>query len=729
MTTHEKIKPHHLARNAVIYVRQSTPGQVMSNRESSDRQYALADQARELGWRPNQIDTIDTDQGVSGSFAGEREGFARLQDEIAHGRVGAVFGLEVSRLARNSVEWFQLLDWCRTTDTLLVEGRQVYAPARHDDSLVLSIKGALSETETFLIVARMRGGLQNKAARGELYHMVPIGYVRDGASLRKDPDRQIQNAIEAVFSSFREQGSARRTTQALCDAGQKLPGWRRSGAEITWSEASYSRVMAILNNPLMGGAYVYGRQRTERVLDDNDRLRKVTRRVAREDWQVLIEDHHEGYVSWTEWLDIQERLSQNARRRGHSGAVREGKALLQGRVVCGHCGRSLQVGYGKGLSYHCPSRSDGSGRGGCMRVGGKRIDDLVAREVLEAASPSGVEAAARAFELQESREQEALRGLQLEVERCDYEASLAERRYRKIDPDNRLVADTLERDWETALRALAEARAVLDRARDRRPALPPLERLNELGKRLLDVWTAACVTPRDRKRLLACLVEEVMLSIDRETAEIQIILRWNGGRIDEHKLPLQQRTPAVPSDDVDTVELVRRLAEHYPDGRTAVVLNKQGRQTAQGKPFTAQRVARMRCRHRIPAHKRCVPDNEAPIMSITEAARELRTTEGTLYRWVREGLLPAEQMTPGAPYRIRMTEELSQRFSDEPPEGFVSLFAAMRLLGVSRQRIWQRIRDGELESRHIRHGPVKGLYVRLSEDPPPLLAKMGQEDE
>ncbi len=601
MTAHEKIRARHLARNAVIDVRQSTPGQVMSNRESGDRQYALADQARELGWRPHQVHTIDTDQGVSGSsgsFAGEREGFALLQDEIAHGRVGAVFGLEVSRLARNSVEWFQLLDWCRTTDTLLVEGRQVYAPARHDDTLVLSIKGAVSETERFLIVARMRGGLQNKAARGELYHSVPIGYVRDGTSLRKDPDRQVQCAIEAVFSSFREQGSARRATQALRDAGQKLPGWRRSGADITWSEATYSRVMAILHSPVMGGAYAYGRQRTERVLDDDDRLRKVTRRVAREDWHVLIEDHHDGYVSWAEWLDIQEQLSRNGARRGHSGAVREGKALLQGRVVCGHCGRSLQVGYGKGLSDYCPPRSDGSGRGGCMRVGGRRIDDLVAREVLEAASPCGVEAAARAFDLQRSREEEALRGLHLEAQRCDYEASLAERRYRKIDPDNRLVADTLERDWESALRALAEARTALDRARDQRPVLPSLERFSELGTRLSDVWTAAGVTPRDRKRLLACLVEEVMLSIDREAAQIRMILRWNGGQVDEHTLPLQHKTPAVPSVDVDTVALVRRLAEHYPDGQTAIVLNKQSRRTAQERPFTAQPLAQLRRRLR-----------------------------------------------------------------------------------------------------------------------------------
>ena len=439
MSAREKVSARHLERRALIYVRQSTPGQVVSNRESTNRQYALANDARALGWRDDLIETIDADQGRSGSQAGERKGFARLQDEVAHGRAGAVFGLEVSRLARNSVEWFQLLDWCRMTDTLLVEGEQIYAPARHDDSLVLGIKGTLSEAEAFLIRERLQGGIRNKASRGELYHHIPVGYVRDGSSLRKDPDRQVQNAIETVFRCFREHGSARQAIQALRDAGVRLPSRRRQSDGVEWAEPTYERVRSILSNPAMGGAYAYGRQRTERIVDDDDQVKRIIRRVAREDWQVLLEEHHEGYVSWPAWLEVQGRLQANASGSEMGAAIREGKALLQGCAVCGHCGRSMRVAYGKAWSYVCASKSAEHEHRSCMTVGGKRIDALVAGKFLEAVSASGIEAAAQAFEQQQQHEQAALHTLQLEVERCSYEASLAERRYRKVDPDNRLV--------------------------------------------------------------------------------------------------------------------------------------------------------------------------------------------------------------------------------------------------------------------------------------------------
>ena len=715
MNAGEKVSTRHLERRALIYVRQSTPGQVMSNRESANRQYALANDARALGWRDDLIETIDADQGRSGSQAGERKGFARLQDEVAHGRVGAVFGLEVSRLARNSVEWFQLLDWCRMTDTLLVEGEQIYAPARHDDSLVLGIKGTLSEAEDFLIRERLQGGIRNKASRGELYHHIPVGYVRDGSSLRKDPDRQVQNAVEMVFCRFREHGSARQTIQALRDAGVRLPSRRRHSDRVEWVEPTYERVRSILSNPAMGGAYAYGRQRTERIVDDDDQVRRIIRRVAREDWQVLLEDRHEGYVSWPAWLEIQGRLQANASGSEMGAAIREGKALLQGCAVCGHCGRSMRVAYGKAWSYVCASKSAEHEHRPCMTVGGKRIDALVAGKFLEAVSASGIEAAARAFEQQQQHEQAALHTLQLEVERCTYEASLAERRYRKVDPDNRLVASTLERDWNDTLEALAAARETLEQARRERPAMPSLERLNALGARLSCLWEARVVTARDRKRLFSCLVEEVVLWRDGEAKKIRILVRWHGGATDEYELPSHQ-APEVACDNIETVELVRRLAEHYPDSRTAVILNRQARRTIKGLPFTKYLVSQLRVRHAIPAYRAGKGDLGAPMLSIAEAAKELKTTTGTLYRWVREGIVPAEQVAGGAPYRIRMTPKLREQFCDEPPEGFVSLHAAMRRLGVSRQRVWQRIRSGELEARNIRRGPVKGLYVRVGQE-------------
>ena len=720
MSAGEKITARHLERRALIYVRQSTPAQVVANRESANRQYALVDEARTLGRRDDLIKTIDADQGRSGSHAGERKGFARLVDEVAHGRAGAVFGLEVSRLARNSVEWFQLLDWCRMTDTLLVEGKQVYSPARHDDSLVLGIKGTLSESEAFLIRARLQGGIRNKASRGELYHHIPIGFVRDGSSLRKDPDRQVQNALGLVFSRFLEHGSARQATQALRDEAVRLPSRRSGSDEVLWSEVTYQRVHSILRNPAMGGAYAYGRQRTERILDEDDQVRRIIRRVSRADWPVLITDHHEGYVTWPAWLEIQEQLAANATVSGSGGAAREGKALLQGRAVCGHCGRSMGVGYGKAWTYMCRPRIGETDRRPCMTIGGKRIDALVAGKFLEAVSASGIEAAAQAFEQQRQQGQDAHRTLQLEVDRCAYDASLAERRYRKIDPDNRLVADTLERDWNDALLALAAAREALEQARRDHPAPPSLSLLNRLGTRLSELWEAPVVTARDRKRLLSCLVEEVVLWRDGEAKVIRILVRWHGGATDEYELPSHQ-APEVAADDIETVDLVRRLVEHYPDARTAIILNRQGRRTIRGFPFTRLQVFKLRRRNSIPAWRADMRDPDAPLLSVAEAARELETTAVTLYRWIREGIVAAEQPAAGAPYRIRMTQKLRQQFCDAPPEGFVSLHAAMQRLGLSRQTIWQRIRSGELEARHIRRGAVKGLYVHPGEDRLPLL--------
>ena len=613
-----------------------------------------------------------------------------------------------------------MLDWCRMTDTLLIEGEQVYAPARHDDSLVLAIKGTLSESESFLIRARLQGGIRNKAARGELYHHIPTGYVLDGNSLCKDPNQQVRNAIERVFTCFLEHGSAHQAVAALRNEGVRLPRRRNGSDGVTWSDASYDRVYTILRNPSMGGAYVYGRQRTERVLDDDNRVRRITRRVAPEDWHVLIEDHHEGYVSWPTWLEIRQRLAANGTASDAGGAVREGRALLQGRVLCGHCGRAMRVSYGKAWSYVCAPRKRDSYRRSCMTVGGKRIDALVAGKFLEVVSASGIEAAAAAFEQHRQRDRDAHRTLRLEVDRCSYEASLAERRYRKVDPDNRLVAGTLERDWNHALEALAAARQALEQAQQEHPEPPSLERLNALGMRLSRIWGSPAVTARDRKRLLSCLVEEVMIWRDSTEKVIRVLVRWHVGAADEYELPSHQR-PEVVRDEIETVALVRRLASHYPDARTATILNRQGRRTAKGFVFNGYHVRQLRTRHDIPAWCASKREPDAPLLGVDEAARELDTTKGTLYRWIREGIILAEQPAAGAPYRIRMTPELRSQFCDEPPAGFVSLHAAMRRLGVSRQTIWQRIRSGELKARHIRRGSVKGVYVHLGEARLPLL--------
>ena len=737
MTRETAIRERHLERLALVYVRQSTPQQVLSNRESTRLQYGLREQALEWGWPAERIETIDEDLGVSGSGERARSGFARLTALVAQGKAGVVPGLDSSRLARNTADWFQLLHWLRLTDTLFAKKGRVRDLKEGDARIVLGIEGTLSEEERFRIMARLDDGLRSKAERGELYRRVPAGYVLDGTRLRKDPDERVRQAIGEVFAQFRATGSARQAVKRLRQAGTKLPGSRGRGA-AEWSEATYSRVYQVLTNPLMGGTYAYMRQRTERRLDAEGALRKKTVRVPREEWAVLLEGRHEGYVTWEEWLAIQERLAANSIRAG-SGAPREGRALLQGLAVCGTCGRKLQTQYGSGVRYVCQESSSGTGgEGRCQSASGAAADDWVAARFLETAGPAGVEAALQAEREAAEREAGRLRGYRLEAERCEYEAQLAERRYRAEDPDNRLVMRALAREWEAALGAAERARRALERAAERAPRLPDARAAAELfahlGARVRELWDAAAVEDRDRKRLLATLVEEVVLDARREAGSLHVLLRWRGGWIDETELPLPARGKP-PRDSAATVGLVRRLAELYPDERIAETLNGQGRLSARGKPFSRGMVASLRHRHgiavfRVPGDAPpgdAPPGDAPPALGVREAARELGTTASTLYRWIRQGFVPAEPAAEGAAVRVRLTAAVRERFCETAPPGYARAGEACRALGLSRQALRERIRDGALEAKRIPRGPGQGLYVKWEREPLPLLEAPGEE--
>ena len=709
----ERITADQLSRTAVIYVRQSSPGQIRNNRESTLRQYALTRRAREFGWPESRIETIDGDLGMTGSVAGMRRGFEQLCRRIALGEVGAVFGIEVSRLARNTVEWFQLLDLCRRSDTVIVEDSHVYAPGRNDDDLVLGIKGTVSASELSIIKARLDGGKRNKAMRGALYGNLPAGYVLTGETLLKDPDRQVREAVERVFSGFLEAGTARATAQLLRDAGMRLPV-RRNG-QLNWRDADYARVQAILKNPMMAGVYAWARR--DGPLDG----------PLCEHWRVWIPDHHEAYVDLPSWQRIQEQLFRNqGKRPSDRGALREGPALLQGLAVCGHCGRAMASRYNRSLRYACLGRTGSKGaHDGCFSVGGVRIDRLVATHFLEAVGPAGTEAALRAEQLAVSEREAALRSHHLELERCRYDASLAKRRYRQVDPDNRLIAATLERDWEQALRALERAQQQVAAAEAEQPPTPDPERLASLGRDLSKLWGSDGTTARDRKRLLSCLLDEVILSIDRAGGEIGVQIQWKGGRVDEHCLPMLTGRREVKRDDADTVELLRRLAAFYPDWEIARILNRQKRTTARGLRFTGPRVAKLRSRHGIPV---CPPrESDAsgvPAVGVAEAAAELGVKGETLYRWIRKGLVPSVQPdVSGAPVRVRLTDDFRSRFCLGPPDGFVPLATAVVRLGVSRQTIWKRMRAGKLKAVYVTRGKHRGLHVLIgSDEDMPLLS-------
>jgi DNA invertase Pin-like site-specific DNA recombinase len=732
MTERAKIKPGHLRRTACVYLRQSSQTQVEFNRESTARQYALVTRATELGWARERIAVIDEDLGVSGAGFAARSGFTRLTAEVALGQVGIVLGLEVSRLARNNADWYRLLDLCGLADTLIGDADGIYHPGLFNDRLLLGLKGTMSEAELHVLRARLDGGIRNKAARGELRRGLPVGFVWGDADgeVRFHPDEAVTAAIGAVFDRFTELGSARRVWLWFRCEGLSFPLQSHPGAAIRWVTPSYTTIHNVLTNPVYAGAYAYGKSRSERFVDDNGRLKQRMRRLPRSEWSVLIQDHHPGLIDWQTYEANQARLAANTRPLTHraGGAVREGSALLQGLARCGHCGRRLRTHYrGRRVSpgYHCAGKTVVNGRGVyCLNVGGVQIDQAVAQAFLKALQPAGIAAALAAAERLEADREGALAQWRLAVERAQYEAARAERRYRAVEPDNRLVARGLETEWECRLRELDRAQAELARRQHQRPqALDSAARqsLLRLGSDIEHVWSAPTTAPRDRKELLRTLLEDVTIAVHRDAYRAHLTLRWRGGALTEIDVDLPRSRPATVRTDEATIDLVRRLATHYPDDVIAGILNRQQRPTARGQRFTANHVGNLRRHWNIPRFAPPAAPADGELVNVRQAAAILGTAPSTIHRWLKDGIIAGEQLTPAAPWRIRITNALRTRFVDEPGEGFITVQEATRRLGISRQAVWQRVKRGELEAIHVRRGRKKGLRIKLMEDQPDLL--------
>ena len=559
MSASERIKATHLQRCAYVYVRQSTVSQVQHNRESTDRQYKLSDRALRLGWPKEQVKTIDEDLARSGSSTSDRSGFTRMTTEVALGHVGLILSTEVSRVARNNADWYRLLDLCGVTDTLIGDEDGLYHPGLFNDRLLLGLKGTMAEAELHVIRARLEGGIRNKAARGQLRRGLPVGFVWGEADgeVRFHPDQAVTGAIQSVFDKFAEMGSVRRVWLWFRSEGIAFPCLSHCFSDTQWSTPTYTRIHHVLANPVYAGAYVYGKTRQERFVDPNGRLRKRIRRLPRSQWAVLLQDHHKGFIDWATYTMNQRRIASNTHPAPHqaTGAIREGAALLQGLATCGRCGRRLRVYYQGRCStpgYYCTASTLANGRGcHCMRIGGVQIDEAVTRAWLDAIAPAGIESALLAEENLQADHEASLKQWRLQVERTRYEAERAERRYRSVEPENRLVARTLEADWEHRLSEFSSAQAELAHRQTQFPARltdQQRKRLHSLGEDLMRVWEAPTTTYRDRKELLRILLEEVNIKVEPSRSDAYLILRWRAGAVSELHIHLKPPQHAADPD-------------------------------------------------------------------------------------------------------------------------------------------------------------------------------------
>jgi DNA invertase Pin-like site-specific DNA recombinase len=646
--THAKVQARHLKRNAYLYVRQSTLRQVLENTESTKRQYALRERAMALGWRLDQVIVIDSDLGQSGASAVDREGFQQLVSEVGLGRAGIVMGLEVSRLARNSTDWHRLLEICALADTLILDEDGVYDPAHFNDRLLLGLKGTMSEAELHVLRARLRGGILNKARRGELEIRLPIGFDYDPAGrVRLDPDLRVQESLRQFFRTFRRTGSATATVKAFRAEGLSFPHRIYRGpqtGELSWSELDHSRALWLLHHPRYTGAFCFGRTRVRKLPDGSCKHQ----RLPTEEWIALIRDAHPGYITWDEYEQNLQILRDNAQGPAAGrdrGPPREGPALLQGLVICAKCGDRMTVRYHlqgarRVPDYLCQRHGVEHAEPLCQQIVGGELDAAIGRLLVEAVSPVTLEVALAVQKELESRSEESDRLRRQAVERARYESDLARRRYMRCDPDNRLVADSLEAEWNQALRNQTAAQEHYDKQRASETGLDDQQRaaILALAKDFPRLWNDPHTADRERKRMARLLIADVTLLRD---TEVRAQVRFHGGATHTLHLPLPKPAWLLRQTPAKVVAEIDRLLEDHTDGEIAALLNGQGLLSGEGKPFHRLMVRYIRIDYALPSrHDRLLTRG---LLTLHEMAQRLNVCSETLKYWRRAGLLKAHK--------------------------------------------------------------------------------------
>ena len=647
-----KIQQCHRAKLAYIYIRQSTVGQIRHHQESTERQYGLRDKALELGWSPAKIRILDRDLGKSGSQSTGRKDFKTLVADVSMGEVGALFTLEASRLARSSVDWQRLIELCALTGTLVIDEDGCYAPEDFNDGLLLGIKGTIAQAELHFIRLRLQGGKQNKAKKGELRFPLPVGLCYDDeGGITLDPDREIQGAVRLVFRAFRNKGSAYGVVQEFIRQGLQFPKRAYGGiwdGKLLWGRLSHGRVLGILKNPSYAGAYVFGRYRSLKEISSDGEIRSTTRSVPMDDWLVTIKEHHEGYITWEEFIKNQEVLENN-RTNGEetllSGPAREGLALLQGLLICSGCGRRLSVRYkGNGgiyPTYECTWRKrEGLSSSACVVIRADIIDRAISKRVLEVIQPQQIEKALKAFEELEKMNEAVCRQWQMRIERCEYEAQLAEKRYMEVDPSNRLVASTLEQRWNDALVKLEELKKQYNEYQTKELHLATeeqKERVSALARDFPPLWNAPETRPKDKKHILRLVIKDITVEKIRERKEVMLHIRWQGGECETFYVEL-------PTDHLKYtekfIEKVRQLANEHSDAQIADILSDEGQLSCKGKSLRPSMIKWVRYKYKIPLSRQ-KNNNE---FTVKEVSEKFDVSTHVVYYWIERGIVKTRRV-------------------------------------------------------------------------------------
>ena len=655
-----KVKADHLNREALIYVRQSTMAQVRFNQESTHRQYALQEKALALGWPEERIHVIDGDLGISGSGRSKRPGFAQLVTSVSLGEVGAVFGLEISRLARSSADLMKLLELCGLFETLVIDEDGIYDMSDFNDRLLIGLKGTMGEAELHFLHARMIGGKENAAARGELRFPLPVGYTRDldGKTIM-DPDEEVQQALFTLFREFRATGSAYGVVRYFAENELRFPKRAYGGAwdgKISWGTLTHSRVLGVIHNPAYTGAYVYGRYRDQKTIDAEGHYEHHSVRLRdKSEWKVFIPGHHPAYISWEEYEANLTLLDNNCTNTELSGPAREGAALLTGILLCGKCGRRMTIRYtGNGgirPVYECLGRWEHGNRATCSSVPAAVLDNAVSEKILSIMKVSELELALKIIHNINDANQSSDRQWLLSLERAQYEADRAERQFMLADPENRLVVRSLEANWNQKLKDLEKLRqdyALHCAKKPWSPSAKEQEEIRSLAEKIPMIWNSPSAMPKEKKRIIRILIEDITVNAEKRCRDFSIGIRFRSGKCEtmtlEKSLPYADKRRHTE----ETVNLIRELTSSMDDSEAAAYLNQSGLTTPEGKAFTVASIRWLRYKHQIPG----LFQAQKMGLSVSEASQFIGISVSQVYSGISAGKIPARKEKPGWPWEV-----------------------------------------------------------------------------